>query len=884
MSDSTDKKTESRDSNNRHENLLSRLNSIDKKTQEKRDNGMVDLDAMLDQAESSINTKFSSQDEEDAIDRLLMNVSFDQQTDESSEKDRNTDTFEHSLQDDFHDELDDFLNFEDFDQNTDINASQTQQTPLQTPNSAELSTPEDDLDHLLMNTILDEDELPPPPSPNIISDDPLATDKIEKLTADPTQSSSSTDELDDFFGLDNEFIDDLPHSPNSPSLDSAETQSNDSLTEDDDFPVSKQKNSDHQIADELPIPIESNVDADWLQDEETALSTDIGTFDENLLDESNTPFSPVNVENDNDNFLPETLLNSTSSSNINDNDLPESIETASEIGTDLISDDSDWLDLLDEKPPETNQDQATESLEPETETLISDDDFLDNVMTPDESPLNANIDDQIPTDKIDDLLKEAGFESDNTAIDSIDDNTNFDDLFSADDSSDDLFQQMESSTDNKETTEIQDDDFLLPDFDITAGLDDDNTDSDNSKPTDTLPESFDDTDFLDDETPADTFNGLTDEIADNQPINDDFLNKVAEDTGFNQFEMELEETKKQLSVAVNKLKDAENQQKKTRLVRNIAIGLSATSLSAAIGLGWMTYQGKTQIGQLTTKASTLESELAKAAEKNPHEELQVMRTTVEQLNQQIATVASELKTVLQPPSDLLDKQLPDIQGKQDNVNAALDRLQAKIEGGAVALEHSVAESLAEASTPATPEHEHPAAKTDPHPISAGKESSHETASKETVTHEISSTAKSEHPHETTAKTGDAHEEPAVKAKPPIEPPVKLEPAKPEPIKAKPTLASKPLTKEEPTPEPEKLTAPGKWSVNLVAVKQEWYAKTKAAEFARRGIYTDIIPVQGNHMMMYRLRVTGFKSKADAHANIARIKRTLGLDTVWVSDD
>lgn len=76
----------------------------------------------------------------------------------------------------------------------------------------------------------------------------------------------------------------------------------------------------------------------------------------------------------------------------------------------------------------------------------------------------------------------------------------------------------------------------------------------------------------------------------------------------------------------------------------------------------------------------------------------------------------------------------------------------------------------------------------------------------------------------------------------------------------------------------------KWGVNLIAVKQEWYANRKAAEFARQCVFAKVIPIQGKDSPMYRLRVGGFKSKVEALANADRIKTALKLDSVWVSDN
>ena len=51
--------------------------SIDKKSNEKRDNLEVDLDVEFDDTESSVLPNHEFQDDDDAIDRLLMNSDFD---------------------------------------------------------------------------------------------------------------------------------------------------------------------------------------------------------------------------------------------------------------------------------------------------------------------------------------------------------------------------------------------------------------------------------------------------------------------------------------------------------------------------------------------------------------------------------------------------------------------------------------------------------------------------------------------------------------------------------------------------------------------------------------------------------------------------------------
>ena len=75
-----------------------------------------------------------------------------------------------------------------------------------------------------------------------------------------------------------------------------------------------------------------------------------------------------------------------------------------------------------------------------------------------------------------------------------------------------------------------------------------------------------------------------------------------------------------------------------------------------------------------------------------------------------------------------------------------------------------------------------------------------------------------------------------------------------------------------------------WSVNLVSFRQEWYANRKAAEFAKKGIHPEVIAVQVKGEPWYRLTVKGFKTKSDALAYAARVKKNFNLDSVWLDKD
>jgi len=139
--------------------------SIDKKTKEKP-NLEVDLDAMLDDAESSLAPINELQDDEDAIDRLLMDAGFglDDELTQPEASDAN------AVNDiDLHDELDDFLGFDDFVGDFDKpEQTQTVVEPEQGVGNISLALSdehqddEDAIDRLLMNAGIDADNVPMP--------------------------------------------------------------------------------------------------------------------------------------------------------------------------------------------------------------------------------------------------------------------------------------------------------------------------------------------------------------------------------------------------------------------------------------------------------------------------------------------------------------------------------------------------------------------------------------------------------------------------------------------------------------------------------------------------------------------------------------------------
>ncbi|WP_431067345.1 SPOR domain-containing protein [Methylotuvimicrobium sp.] len=109
---------------------------------------------------------------------------------------------------------------------------------------------------------------------------------------------------------------------------------------------------------------------------------------------------------------------------------------------------------------------------------------------------------------------------------------------------------------------------------------------------------------------------------------------------------------------------------------------------------------------------------------------------------------------------------------------------------------------------------------------------------------------------------------------------KLAKATAPPVKKAVSKKSAPVKRSSPKPK-----APSaSWSVNLISFKQDWYANRKAAEFSKQGVPAKVIPVQVKGQTWYRLSVSGFKSRDEASAYAARVKRTHNLDSVWIGKD
>lgn len=480
-----------------------------------------------------------------------------------------------------------------------------------------------------------------------------------------------------------------------------------------------------------------------------------------------------------------------------------------------------------------------------------------------------------------DLFADAGFDAEHgleptagkkDAIDDDSDLTKVDNFFQLDEISDDFSKEMEATqladTDNLSE---DDNDFLLPDFDIIADIDSSDTGSDAGIQEDEFADVFGDSDFLNEDTVTQSFkpelqpggNEAVSEVKPKQAA--DTVVDNTEDVQMSPFGFEREDVKKQLE-------DAEKKVKKAKLFGYVALGLGIVALSAAAGLGVMTYSAKADVSKLTEDISALEADLAKIVANNPDAEINAMVNSVVQLNQQVNSFITELKGNPQFPVDLLINTVPDIAEKQDKVSKALDMLQAKTgnldeKASLVSLDIELAKVEAEHGLmPVKEVNTQEAA-----PARAGV-TNEQGQTKEKVVNETAPAKVAVMPEVLPAKT---------EAKPDVA--LAKEKIKPKIAAAKPVYAEKPVSKPD-TRKVIKQKTYGTWGVNLIAFKQEWFARSKAAEFARLGVFAEVIPVHEKNVTMYRLRVGGFNSKAEAVSNTAKIKKMLNLDSVWVSNN
>lgn len=246
-----------------------------------------------------------------------------------------------------------------------------------------------------------------------------------------------------------------------------------------------------------------------------------------------------------------------------------------------------------------------------------------------------------------------------------------------------------------------------------------------------------------------------------------------------------------------------------------------------------------------------------------HSEVQKMTESVAAIQTQKAAEAAS------PPATQADLAV-----LEQQFNAKVNDLVQQAAGNTMTQHEAAAEPPAAEIKHAPEEHRHQAAdKADEHAVTPS-----DVVKKEAKPHALP---------EAPAKSEQAKAEPTPAPTVAAEKPKPVK--KPEAPKAKTTVITAKSTKVTASPPlpAGKASVPtaaaSGWSVNLVAVKQQWYAQSKAAEFERKGVPVEVIPVEVNNQTWYRLRVRGFKDRQEANEYAARVKKALNLSSVWVGN-
>jgi cell division septation protein DedD len=867
--------------------------------------------------ESSDQAKNQIQDDEDALDRLPMTVGFDDEKEHSITQDESK-----------HEETEDFLELD----------NQSEILPVSDP-AENSSVEEAELDDYL-GLVNDIDEL------DVIEDDqsvepvPALVDLI--VPEEPTDSEDDLSHFTDFSDFTEQDTEDTAavivesdelDKPGSDQIEESASTIASSLIEEtnavseldyiSDITESKEVVQD---STEMPEVAVDGSEQTFLADETELSEKEIGfsgfgddvgmvdisqgvsdetmanLIDEDLVEQTSQTKAEFVADDGNDDFLKQIEDQIAEAENLSQNKQEVDFITADE-GND------DFLKQIEDQIAEA---ESLSQIKQEEDFITADegnDDFLkqieDQIAEAESLSQNKQEEDFITADEgNDDFLKQIEnqiAEAENLSQNKQDDFIADDDIYKLDEISDDFSRKIEDQLAEAEnlskSPDKQEDDFLLPDFDISAGFEDASNASDTVTKEDELDVFFGDTGFLNQEDAIQVAepdgSGFDEAVIEPMPIPVKGTEAVEEVTSVTSSPSESgsEGFKKQLEAAQNAVK-------KTRLLVYIALGFAGVAVSAAVGLGIVTYGAKTEVSKLTGTVSTLEASLAKIAENNPDKEINTMVHSVAALNQQVYGLISELKGNAQLPADLLDNKIADLVAKQDLVSKALSMLQVKM-GDAldkVTIEPLVLETHKPELTQVpptlapTPVKEIAPVKTDETHAPAKEAVDHLSAKKEAIK-EIGLNNDKAKPEPVPAKVDEKSEAAPVKTetkpeKPaakvvvaPTPTPTKIK-TQPEPVIAKPVAP----VKQEPENAKSQQTS-GKWGVNLVAFKQEWFAKSKAAEFARQGVYAEVMPVtDNNNSTLYRLRVGGFKNKAEATASKDKIKKILNLDSVWVSDN
>ncbi|MDD5409873.1 MAG: SPOR domain-containing protein, partial [Methylobacter sp.] len=424
--------------------------------------------------------------------------------------------------------------------------------------------------------------------------------------------------------------------------------------------------------------------------------------------------------------------------------------------------------------------------------------------------------------------------------------------------------------------DVWQDDFLLPDLDIVADKEGPDTWIDLGIEEDKLagafnePDLFSDDGALEDELEKIGLTSVSNEMPAEikpKPSSDNNASVIedAKNAVLSQIDAEPEKIDEQYK---EQIKDAENKAKKATVLSYVSLGFFIVTFIAAVALAVMAYGAKTEILKLIELVSALEQGAGEGALKNPDEDNNV---SVEQLNEQ-SQALSDLGE--NNPPEVIDEPVAEAAkaeavSKPENLKpkAEVAKVKAVSDAGTAKPKIEVAKTKAVSK----PENLKPKA--------------------EVAKVEVVSDAGTAKPKIGQTKTKATSKQENLKPKADtVKSAVVLEASVDKAVAANKTaVARKTITKietakKEPAKPTTKAVAPSIWTVQLAAYKQEWYAKSQAAGFKQKGVPVEVVHGDVNNTAWYRLRVGGFKNKGEAASYAARIKKTLNLSSISITDN
>ncbi len=802
--------------------------SPSKKNKEVANNPKDDLDEMFDKVDSNIPSQVFEDDEEDAIDRLLMGHAPDSQAKSSPSP------------------LSNFSD-DDFDIDT-LLMSAEKETAKSSINANSKAEMKQSIDSLLDEFSDDSENIAPPPAK-----------QVEPKTDD------NADSFDEFANFDEDLITPQPPKVEGKSL----VQSAD---EQDDFDIFDIFEEDFSVAKPVEIPVaKANKSSP-----EIAEPVSIETPESTLADES-TSTSETNVEKDFDEFdmsFDDAFGEVSGASQTATSSISEPVIEKASDTTELDEFDMSFDDAFGEVSAASQA--ATSSIsEPVVEKSSNMTELDEFDMSFDDAFAEVSGASQTATSSVSVPVVEKA--SDMTDLDEFD--MSFDDAFAEVSGA----SQTVASSVNESVTQTnsapqdqvsEEDNFLIADFDITSDLDDFTTDTNNfasetidvgmvhdshvDEDRDELQDAFSELDdFLEQETQTNESSFDT-AIQDNvsatasafQGIDNttqkELLSQIgelwaAQDLLKQQFTASAtasglpEKVMTELDMLANEQKSLrrlmeQNNPKKSPVLVYVALALGGLGILVGAGLFALQMSRNTEYEALKQHSESLEKEI------------EILK------NGGLTAQGVDVNTALAD----MNAQMTEIKEKFTGLDklAQIDELQASVAGLQVDLNGLLKKEVEQQALAKPTE-----------PIPTQKHIENQTTNQLQIKDVGHSPTQAKEPEKVAEKPATAPEAKVVASV--------VKKPKVKPIMPVPSVAQEPRQ-------------PGRWAANLVSFRQDWYAKRKAEEFAQRGIMVDVVPVELKGETWYRLRAGGFSDRAEANSFAAKAKKQLNLTSVWVT--